>query len=91
MIGQAMHIMIDKSSCIDLPFTTNNKLLCDVGVEQTIYNKFHHNMIYGSLNLNILLLPPYYREVWDYKSTDPLCIQRAISSVNWVFSNKTAD
>ena len=65
MIGQPTHIMNDKSPCIDLLFTTNNKLLCDVGVEHTIYNNCHHNITYESLNLNIPLPPPYHREVWD--------------------------
>ena len=76
-----------------LAFYHLNKFLCNVGVEQTIYNKCNHNIIYGLLNLNIPLPPPYYREVWDYKNTGPVCIQRAISLVNWndVFSNKTAD
>ena len=58
MIGLPTHIMNDKWSCIDLLFTTNSKLLCDVGVEQTIYSKCHRNIIYGSLNLNIPLSPP---------------------------------
>ena len=68
-------------------------MLCDVGVEQTIYDNCHHNITYESLNLNIPLPPPYYRELWDYKNTDAVCIQREISLVNWndVFSNKTAD
>ena len=93
MIGQPTHIINDKSSCIDLLFTTNSKFLCDVRVEKTIYNKCHHNIIYGSLNLNIPIPPTYYREVWNYKNTDPVCIQRAISLVKWndVFSNKTTD
>ena len=93
IIGQPTHIMNDKSSCIDLLFTANSKLLCDVGVKQTMDDKCHHNIIYGSLNLNIPLPPPFYSEVWDYKNTDAVCIQRAISLVNWndVFSNKTAD
>ena len=93
MIGQPVHIMNDKSPHIDLLFTTNSTLLCDVGVEQTIYWKYHHNIIYGSLHLSIPLPPPCHREVWDYKNTDTVCIQRAISLVNWndVFSNKTAD
>ena len=92
MTGQPTHIINEKSSCIDLLFTTYNKFLCNVGVEQTIYNKRNHNIIYGLLNLNIPLPPPYYREVWDYKNTDAVCIQRAISFVNWndVFSNKMA-
>ena len=83
MTGQPTHIINEKSSCIDLLFTTYNKFLCNVGVEQTIYNKCNHNIIYGLLNLNIPLPPPYYREVWDYKNTDAVCIQREISLVNW--------
>ena len=40
---------------------------------------------------NVPVLSPYYGEVWDYKKTDPKCIQRVISSMNWndVVSNKT--
>ena len=69
MIGQPVHIINDKLLCFDLVFTTNRRLLCDAGIRQTIYNKCHHNIIYGSLNLNILLLPPpYYKEVWDFKN-----------------------
>ena len=82
MIGQSTHIMNDKSSCINFLFTTNNQFFCDAGVEQTIYNKCYHNIIYGSLNLNIPLPPLYYREVWDYKNTDPVCISHAVSSMN---------
>ena len=80
------------SSCIGLLFTTNSKWLSDVGVEQTIHNKCYCKIINVSLNLNIPLSPPYFREVWEYKNTDSVCIQRAISLVNWndVFSNKTA-
>ena len=82
MTGQLTHIINNKSSCINLLFTTNSKLLCDVGVEQTINDKYYHNIMYGSLNLNIPHPPPYYREVWDYKNLDPVCIQRAISLEN---------
>ena len=65
-IDQPKHIINNKSSCTDLLFTANSKFLCDVGVEQTIYEKCHHSIIiYASLILNIPLPPPYYREVWD--------------------------
>ena len=59
---------------------------------QIIYDDCHHNIIYGSLNLNIPLPPPYYRGVSNYKNTDPICIQRTVL-VNWndVFNKKTAD
>ena len=74
MIGQPTHIMNDKSSCIELIFTTNSKMLSNVGVAQTIFNKGYYNTVYGSLNLNISLPAPYYMDVWDYKNTDPVCI-----------------
>ena len=51
IIGQPTHIVNDILSCIDLLFTTNSKLLSDVGVKQTIYDKCHHNIIYKSINL----------------------------------------
>ena len=51
IIGQPTHIVNDILSCIDLLFTTNSKLLSDVGVKQTIYDKCHHNIIYRSINL----------------------------------------
>ena len=88
MIGQSTYIMNDK-----LRFTTNSKLLCDVGVDQNIYKKCHLDVIYRSVNLKIPLPPIYYKEIWVYKNTDPVCIQRAVSLVNCnaVFSNKTAD
>ena len=68
-------------------------MLSDVGFEKTVYDKGHHNIINGSLNLNKPLPSPYHRETWDYKSTDQVCIQHAILLVNWydVVSNKTTD
>ena len=53
----------------------------------------NEHIVSGSLNLNIPLPPTYYRELWDYRNTDPICIQRAILLVNWndAFSKKTAD
>ena len=44
MIGQPTHILNDKLPCIDLLFITSCKLLSDVGVEQTVYDKCHHNI-----------------------------------------------
>ena len=44
MIGQPTHILNDKLPCIDSLFITSSKLLSDVGVEQTVYDKCHHNI-----------------------------------------------
>ena len=56
MIGQPTHIMNDKSPCINFLFTTNNQLFCDVGVEQTIYNKCHHILYMDHLISTYLFL-----------------------------------
>ena len=53
LVNRRIFNINDKSSYIDLLFTTNSKLFCDVGIEQTIYNKCNHNIIYGSLYLNM--------------------------------------
>ena len=83
LIDQPTHVINYKLSCINLLFRTNGKLLCDAGVELTIYDKCHHKVIYGSLNLSIPLPRPYYREVCDYKNTCLISIQRAIPLVKW--------
>ena len=61
-----------------------------MGIEQSVYNKRHHNIIYGKLNFYIPLPPPYYRKLWDYKKVNTEDIQRAISAFNWdmAFQNK---
>ena len=47
--------------------------------------------IYGTLNFNITVPPPYYREVWDYKRANAGNIQKAISIFDWQkdFRDKT--
>ena len=54
------------SSCIDLIFGSNKAYLT-TGREQLIYDKSHHNIIYGKLNFDIPLPPPNHRKIWDYK------------------------
>ena len=39
--------------------------------------------INGTLNFDILLPPPYYRDVWDYKHANTESIQKAISTFDW--------
>ena len=39
--------------------------------------------IYGTLNFDIPLPPPYYRDVWDYKHANTESIQKAISTFDW--------
>ena len=62
MIDKPTHYINESSSCIDLIFSSNVNLMKNCGVEQSVYEKCHHNIIYGILNFNIPLPPPYYRD-----------------------------
>ena len=45
------------------------------------------------LDVNVLLLPPYYREIFDYKNADNESIEKAVSNFDWPkeFRNKNAN
>ena len=52
-----------------------------------------HNITYGTLDFNVTLPPPYYREIWGYKNADTESIQKAISNFDWskALRNKNAN
>ena len=85
MIDKPTHIN-ESASCIDLIFSSNVNLTKNCGVEQSLYETCHHNIIYGTLNFNIPLPPPCFREVWDYKNAYIECIQKSIYTFDWTRS-----
>ena len=58
------------------------KISKNCGAEQSLYEKCHHNIIYGNLNFNVPLPPPYYRELWDF-SANTECIRKSINNFDW--------
>ena len=62
------------------------------GIENTIHEKCHH-IIYGTLNFNVTLPPPYYGEIWVYKHANTENIQKAISMFDRhkAFKNKNTN
>ena len=50
---------------------------------ETIHEKCHYDVIYGTLNFNVPLPPPYYREIWDHKHVNTENIQKAVSMFDW--------
>ena len=76
-----------------MTFSSNVSFIRNYGIEQSIYEKCHHNITYGTLDFNVPLPPPYYREIWDYKNADTESIQKAISNFDWpkAFRNKNAN
>ena len=93
LIDQPTHTTKDSSSCIDLIFTSNHSFISSSGVEVSLFEKCHHHLIYGKINFNVPLPPPYIREVWDYKKAKVENIQRSISSIDWdfMFQGKTVN
>ena len=63
LIDQPTHITKESSSCIDLIFTSNPSFISASRVELSLYEKCHHNLIYGKINFNVPLLRPYIHEV----------------------------
>ena len=70
LINKPTHITKESSSCIDLISTTSPNLIRETGVELLIFQKCHHNLIYGIIDFKTPLPPSYLREVWDYKNTN---------------------
>ena len=67
MIDKPTHFINELPSGIDLVFSSNVNLMKDCGVEQSLSKTFHHTIIYGTLNFNVPLPPPYFREIWECK------------------------
>ena len=82
------HMTKQYSSCIDLIFTSNPSVISASGVELSLYEKCHRNLIYGKINFNVPLPPPYIREVWDYKNAKAENIQQSVSGIDLHFPRK---
>ena len=93
LINQPTHFVNKTSSCINLIFSSDLNITKNCGIEKTIHEKCHHDIIYGTLNLNVPLPPPYYREIWDYKHANTENIQKDISMFDWqkAFKNKNTN
>ena len=64
-------------SCIDLIFCTNQCVLSNHGVDVSIFDKCHHNMIHDKINIRVLT---YVGEVWDYEKANIEHIKKTISN-----------
>ena len=71
LIDQPTHITKESSFCIDLIFISNPSFISASGLELSLYEKCHHNLIYGKINFNVSFPPPYIREVWVFHNFIP--------------------
>ena len=89
----ATHGVNNSMSCIDLIFCTNKNIISKHGVDVTIFEIYHHNIICGKINISEPPLPVYIREVWDYNKANIKNIKKAIPNFNWTkaFQNLSVD
>ena len=90
IIDKPTHIVNNSMSCIDLIFCTNTNVIFKHGVDVSIFEKCHHNIIFGKIEIRVPLPPAYVREVWDYSKAN---VRKAISCFNWnkAFENLSID
>ena len=79
IIDEPTHVINTYISCIDLVFCTNQSVISNHGVDVSIFDKCHHNSIYGTINISVPLPPTYLREVWDYDKANIENDEKAIS------------
>ena len=80
MINKPTDFINESLSCINLILCSNTTFVKNCGSELPIYEKSHHKIIYGTINFNVPLPPPYYRYIWDYNHANTESIQKAISN-----------
>ena len=85
LVDQPTRVINNSSFCIDLVFASNPNLICNSGVELSLFHKCHQSLIFGELNFMVPLPLTYKRQIWDYKKADAECIRCSISSVDWNF------
>ena len=78
IISDPTHVLPNSSSCIDLIFTNQPKLVAESGAYPSLHSKCHHQVVFAKLNLNVEYPPLYERLIWDYKNADIPSINRAI-------------
>ena len=83
LIDQSTQILANSSSLIDLIITDQVDMLVDSGFLPSPRDKSHHEIIYGKLNLDAPLPPPYNRRVWDYNEANHSLIKETLLNTNW--------
>ena len=59
IMDEPTHAVNSSMSCIDLIFCTNLNVISKHGVDVTIFDKWHHDIIYGKTNIRV----PYHQHI----------------------------
>ena len=83
LINKPTHFFSGGCSCIDLIFCNNPELISEYGIDHSLFQTCHNNLLFAKINVKISVPPAYSREVWDYKNANAEGIQQSISRFNW--------
>ena len=84
IINKPTHTVNNSFPCIDLIFCDNLNIISNYGVDLSIFEKCHHNIIFGKINIRIPLPTSYVCEFWDYRKVNVKSIQKAVHTFDWV-------
>ena len=62
IIEKPTHVINKSKSCIDSIFCTNQIVISKYGVDVSLFDKCHHNVIYSKINIHVPLLPVFICE-----------------------------
>ena len=82
LINQPTHFINKSSSCIDFIFSSKTSFVKNCGSELMDLWKMS-SWYHKTLNFDIPLPSPYFRDIWDYRHENTESIQKAISTFDW--------
>ena len=83
IINQPAHAVNDSFPSISLKLCNNLNIISNYGVDLSVYEKCHHNIIFRKINIYIPLPASYVREVGDYKKVNVKSMQKATETFDW--------
>ena len=79
LIHEPTHIIGERSSCIDLIFASQPYLVVESGVQSSLHQNCHHQIVLARFNFKVVFPTPYKREVWHFKKANVDHIRKAIN------------
>ena len=89
IIDKPTHILNNSMPCIDLIFCTNKNIRSNHGVDVSIFDKCHHNITFGKIDIRVPLPPIFVREVWDYSKANVEHIKKQYLTSIGIMPSKT--
>ena len=79
LIHEPTPIIGERSSCIDLIFASHPNLVVESGVQSSLHQNCHHQIVLARFNLKEVFPALYEREVWHFNKANIDHIRKAIN------------